>query len=98
MLIFRMKSKPSRASACNLLHARIFLGLLLVLNMMEVLFSSEISVDFHQTTRRYIPESKTPHNHRCHRHENLRTHAARENVLEGHVTFHCCNTELKNQN
>jgi hypothetical protein len=34
----------------------------------EATCSSETSVDFERTTRRYIPEDKTLHNHRC---ENL---------------------------
>jgi hypothetical protein len=32
---------------------------------MEVTFSSETSVDFQWTTRRYIPEDRSVHNHRC---------------------------------
>jgi hypothetical protein len=35
---------------------------------MEAKFSSETSVHFQQTTRRYIPENRALHNHRC---ENL---------------------------
>jgi hypothetical protein len=35
---------------------------------MEAIYSSETSVDTHRTTRRYIPEDGTLHNHRC---ENL---------------------------
>jgi hypothetical protein len=35
----------------------------------EVTRTSEMSVDFQQTTRRYIPEDTAPHNHRC---ENLK--------------------------
>jgi hypothetical protein len=34
----------------------------------ETICSSETSVDFQRTTRRYIPEDSTLHNHRC---ENL---------------------------
>jgi hypothetical protein len=30
----------------------------------ELIYSSETSVDFQQTTRRYIPEDSTFHNHR----------------------------------
>jgi hypothetical protein len=37
---------------------------------MEAIFSSETSVDFERTTRRYIPEVSTLHNHRC---ENLKS-------------------------
>jgi hypothetical protein len=33
--------------------------------------SSEASVGFQRTTRRYIPEDKTLHNHRC---ENLKSY------------------------
>jgi hypothetical protein len=36
---------------------------------MKAIFSSETSVDAQQTTRRYIPEDDTLHNHCC---ENLK--------------------------
>jgi hypothetical protein len=36
----------------------------------ETVYSSEMLVDFYRTTRRYIPEDSTLHNHRC---ENLRS-------------------------
>jgi hypothetical protein len=35
---------------------------------MEAICSFETSVDLHRSTRRYIPEGRTLHNHRC---ENL---------------------------
>jgi hypothetical protein len=35
---------------------------------LEAIYSSETSIDFERTTRRYIPEDMTLHNHRC---ENL---------------------------
>jgi hypothetical protein len=38
---------------------------------METICSSETSVDFQRVTRRYIPEDKTLHNHRC---ENLKSY------------------------
>jgi hypothetical protein len=38
---------------------------------MEAICSSETSVDFQRTTRRYIPEDSTLHNHRC---ENLKSY------------------------
>jgi hypothetical protein len=38
---------------------------------MEVACSSEMSVEFQLTTRRYIPEDRTLHNHRC---ENLKSY------------------------
>jgi hypothetical protein len=37
----------------------------------EAIRSSETSVDFQRTTRRYIPEYSTLHNHRC---ENLKSY------------------------
>jgi hypothetical protein len=36
----------------------------------EATYSSEMSVDFHQTTRYSTPEDRTLHNHRC---ENLKS-------------------------
>jgi hypothetical protein len=39
--------------------------------MMEATCSSETSVDFQRTTRRYIPEDRTLHNHWC---ENLKSY------------------------
>jgi hypothetical protein len=38
---------------------------------MEATYFSETSVDFQRITRRYIPEDRTLHNHRC---ENLRSY------------------------
>jgi hypothetical protein len=38
---------------------------------MEAIFSSETSVDFQRTIRRYIPEDGTLHNHRCEKLEVL---------------------------
>jgi hypothetical protein len=38
---------------------------------MEVTYSSETSGDFQQTTRCYIPEDRTLHNHLC---ENLKSY------------------------
>jgi hypothetical protein len=35
---------------------------------LEAICSSEMSVDFQRATRRYIPEDRTSHSHRC---ENL---------------------------
>jgi hypothetical protein len=37
----------------------------------EEICSSETSVDFQRTTRRYIPEDSTLHNYRC---ENLKSY------------------------
>jgi hypothetical protein len=36
---------------------------------METMSSSETSVDYQRTTRRYAPEDRTLHNHRC---ENIK--------------------------
>jgi hypothetical protein len=38
---------------------------------MEAICSSETSVDTKRTTRRYVPEDGTRHNHRC---ENLKSY------------------------
>jgi hypothetical protein len=38
---------------------------------MKTIFSSKTPVDFQRTTRRYIPEDRTLHNHRC---ENLKSY------------------------
>jgi hypothetical protein len=38
---------------------------------MEAICSSEMSVDTQRTTRRYMPEDETLHNHRC---ENLKSY------------------------
>jgi hypothetical protein len=46
-------------------------GPLKSIDISEVTFSSETSADFQRTTRRYIPEGRTLHNHRC---ENLRSY------------------------
>jgi hypothetical protein len=40
---------------------------------MEAIYSSATSVQIQRTTRRYIPEDRTLHNHRC---ENLRSYTA----------------------
>jgi hypothetical protein len=40
---------------------------------MEGTCSSETSVDFQRTTKRYIPEARALHNHRC---ENLKSYNA----------------------
>jgi hypothetical protein len=45
---------------------------------MEETYSSETSVDFQLTTRRYIPEDSALHNHRC---ENLKSY-----ILGNHST------------
>jgi hypothetical protein len=49
-----------------------FLAQLILLIMKnEATCSSETAIDFQRTTRRYIPEDKTLHNHRC---ENLKSY------------------------
>jgi hypothetical protein len=48
---------------------------------MEAIFSSEKSVDFQRTTRRYIPEDSTLHkNHRC---ENLKSYIHHYSLPQG---------------
>jgi hypothetical protein len=44
----------------------------------KVIYSSETSVDFQQTTRRYIPEDGTLYNHRC---ENLTSYTESNTLL-----------------
>jgi hypothetical protein len=58
-------------SAFPLLHAG-FLPKFVTTLMMEVICSSETSVDFHRTSWRYMPEGKTFHSRRC---ENLKSHS-----------------------
>jgi hypothetical protein len=53
--------------ACNLFLALAYSSTL----KMEATFSSETSVDFQPTTRRYIPEDRT---FQCHRCENLKSY------------------------
>jgi hypothetical protein len=45
---------------------------------MEAICSSETSVDFQRTTRRYIPENSTLHNHGC---ENLKSYKPEVNKV-----------------
>jgi hypothetical protein len=49
---------------------------------METVYSSEMSVDIERTTRRYIPEDKALHNHRC---GHLKSHT---------VTVTSCNNDI----
>jgi hypothetical protein len=53
----------------SFVHAGFLLGLFSTLKM-EAICSSETSVDVQRTTRRYIPEDSTLHDHRC---ENLKS-------------------------
>jgi hypothetical protein len=50
---------------------------------MEAIYSSETSVDFQRTTRRYIPEDSTLHNHRS---ENLKSYIILINPFSLHKT------------
>jgi hypothetical protein len=59
LLSSELKSKPkiitARSSACCLLHA----GFLLILTLkVEVICSSQISVEFHLTMLHYVPEDR----------------------------------------
>jgi hypothetical protein len=49
---------------------------------LEAICSSETSVDFQRTTRRYIPKDRTLHNHR---YENLKSY----NKAGGSCNYHC---------
>jgi hypothetical protein len=50
---------------------------------MEAICSSETSVETQQTTRRYIPEDGTLHNHRC---DNLKSYMLRDGILAYSLT------------
>jgi hypothetical protein len=56
-------------SACHLLSCGFLAQLIFSTLKMEAICSSEKSVDTQRTTRQYIPEDGTLHNHRC---ENLK--------------------------
>jgi hypothetical protein len=60
---------------------------------MEALFSSETSIDIERTTRRYIPEDSTLHNHRC---ENLKSYKYNYCLMKCHVCAvdEFCNNEF----
>jgi hypothetical protein len=47
---------------------------------MEVIRSSETSVDFQRTTGRYIPEDSTLHSHRC---EHFKSYKKLLNSMNG---------------
>jgi hypothetical protein len=51
---------------------------------MEAICSSETSVDFQRTTRRYIPEDGTLHNHHC---ENLKTYTRLHGVTSQKIVL-----------
>jgi hypothetical protein len=51
---------------------------------MEVIWSSRTLVDFQQTTRCYIPEDKTLHNHHC---DNLKSYNTKEYYVSCVTSF-----------
>jgi hypothetical protein len=57
--------------ACHLLSRSFLAQLIFSALEKEAICSSETSVDSERTTRRYIPEDGTLHNHRC---ENLKSY------------------------
>jgi hypothetical protein len=64
--------KPSEpGSACHLLACWFLAELTYSTLKMEAMCPSETSVDTQRTTRRYIPEDRTIHNHCC---ENLKSY------------------------
>jgi hypothetical protein len=71
--IFRLhfQARRKRISSFTLVSCSAYSSTL----KMEATCSSETSVDFHRTTRSYIPEVRTFHNHRC---ENLKSYNGRE--------------------
>jgi hypothetical protein len=58
-----------RVESQRALLSRWFLARLIRILNKEAICSSETSFDFQRSTRRYIPEDCTVHNHRC---ENIR--------------------------
>jgi hypothetical protein len=58
---------------------------------MEAICSSETSVDFQRTTRPYILEDTTLHNHRR---ENLKTHTARNVAIVLYYEYKTFHTNL----
>jgi hypothetical protein len=67
--------------ACLLVFAELISSTLKI----EVICFSETSVNFQRTTRRYIPEDGTLHNHRC---ENL-TSCTVLKLCFGHRNIYC---------
>jgi hypothetical protein len=55
---------PLTALLATCFHAGFFSAYFSTLEM-EDIYSSEMSVDVQRTTKRYIPEDGTLHNHRC---------------------------------
>jgi hypothetical protein len=62
------KNKPSEKPASKQVATSAYFST----PKMEAICSSETSVDFQRTTRRYIPEDSSLHNHRC---EYLKSYA-----------------------
>jgi hypothetical protein len=55
---------------------------------MEETYSSVTPVDFRRTTRRYIPENRTLHNHRC---ENLKFYKNKTDEADVSRPQYCLN-------
>jgi hypothetical protein len=66
----RTQVRPTRATSAWAAAAA-NLGVIFSILKMDAIYSSEMSVDTQRTTRRYIPEDGTLHNHRC---ENLKSY------------------------
>jgi hypothetical protein len=67
---FHLQGRPLISTCFTLIYC---LAYNLTLKM-NAKYSSEMSVEFQQTTWRYIPEDRTLHNHRC---ENLKSYIIR---------------------
>jgi hypothetical protein len=73
-------------------------GILLTMNM-EVTCSSETSVAFQRTTRHYIPEDRTLHNHRYENHKSYNNIQVRKHQTEHEIPVrslsYCCRYQKK---
>jgi hypothetical protein len=77
----KLSKKPAwkkPCSACHLLSRWFLAQFIFSILKMEAICSSDTSVGTQRTTRRYIPEDSTLHNHRC---ENLKSYIASQEGL-----------------
>jgi hypothetical protein len=70
--IFRVENNAEQEASVKVRGKQWFLAQLIFSTLkMEVICSSETSIDTQRTTRHYIPEDGTLHNYRC---KNLKSH------------------------